>query len=140
MNNTTGEGSRRAFGCSSAASSNNRCSSFKSLPYATPTGTRMRTFGSPWLQFVTLFEIKSALGTIMVMLSLVTTVVLLSWIFVTRPATPATSIRSPIEMGRSARMMMPLTKLLIIFCRPNPTPTPSDAAIIASELRSNPTA
>ena len=47
-------------------------------------------------------EIKSALGTIMVILSLVTTIVLLRLIFSTLPAIPPTSIRSPMVMGCSA--------------------------------------
>ena len=37
---------------------------------------RKRTLGSPWLQFVTVCVMKSALGMMMVMLSLLTTVVL----------------------------------------------------------------
>ena len=82
---------------------------------------------------------KSALGTIIVMLSLVITVVLRRLIFTTRPAMPLTSTRSPMAMGRSAKIMMPLTKLLMIFCRPKPTPTLMPPAMSASELRSMPT-
>ena len=40
---------------------------------------------------------------------------------------PATSTRSPMVIGRSARMTKPLMKLLAMFCRPE-TDTHSDCA------------
>ena len=54
-------------------------------------------------------------GTIVVMLSLVTMTVLRARIFCTCPVTPATSTRSPIVIGRSARITSPLMKLLVMF-------------------------
>src|SRR5216117_3224111 len=67
-------------------------------------------------------------GTMMAILSLVTITVLRARICRTVPRMPATSTRSPIVIGRSARMTRPLMKLLAIFWRPNPTPTPTAPA------------
>ena len=57
----------------------------------------------------------------------------------TWPAPPPISTRSPIAIGRSARMIRPLMKLLMMFCKPNPRPTPTAPATNASELRFTPT-
>src|SRR5438874_389550 len=55
--------------------------------------------------------------------------------FAPEPATPATSTRSPIVIGRSARMTRPLMKLLAMFCNPKPIPTPTAPAKTASVPR-----
>ena len=39
-------------------------------------------------------------------------------------------------MGRSARMISPLMKLLTMFCRPKPMPMPKPPIMTASELES----
>jgi hypothetical protein len=80
------------------------------------------------------------LGTITAMFSSVTTVVARAPIRRTSPLTPPTSMRSPTLIGRSKRMMRPLTKLLATFWSPKPSPTPSAPARTVKALRSMPTA
>jgi hypothetical protein len=79
---------------------------------------------TPELQFATLLVMEFEFGTMTVMLSFVTIVVPLNRICVTRPATSRSSTRSPMETGRTAKIIRLLTKLLMTFCRPNPSPTP----------------
>ncbi len=72
----------------------------------------------------------------MEILSFVRIVVDLIEILITSPLISPTSILSPTLMGLSKRIIIPLTKLLVIFCRPNPIPTPSAPARTVTALRS----
>ncbi len=100
---------------------------------------RKRTVPSLYFQFTTFSVMNLPLGTMMAMLSLVTTTVLRAPISMTSPSTSSTTMRSPILIGRSNMMIRPLMKLLMTFCRPNPTPMPMAPASTLSVVRSMPT-
>jgi hypothetical protein len=94
----------------------------------------------PRVQFVTVPEMKSALGTITSVRSKVSIRVERTEMSFTIPMLPFTSIQSPSEMGRSISRMMPETKLLTTFCRPKPIPTDSAPTRTPSAVRSIPPA
>ena len=60
-------------------------------------------------------------------------------IFLTNPSVLPVEIQSPVLMGRSSSRMMPETKLLTMFCRPNPMPTDSAPATMAMLVKLTPT-
>ena len=72
--------------------------------------------------------------------SSVTSVVARAAISVTSPTHPAISTRSPILIGRSNNRIKPLKKLLVMFCRPNPSPTPIAPTSTFRDVRSMPAA
>ena len=94
--------------------SNFRIFSGSSL-YDMPTGKFNLTSLLLWLQFITRLLIKSELGTITAILSLVIMVVARAEISTIFPARSSISIRSPTFIGLSNRMIKPLMKLLVIF-------------------------
>ena len=70
--------------------------------------------------------------------SSVTRVVARAAISLTSPTHPAISTRSPILIGRSKSRIRPLKKLLVMFCRPKPSPTPTAPTSTFNDVRSIP--
>ena len=74
-----------------------------------------------------------------VTLSRVTTVVARIWISSTLPSVSPTATMSPGLTGRSKSKIKPETKLLAMFCNPNPIPTDIIPAKNANPVRLTPT-
>jgi hypothetical protein len=97
------------------------------------------TFLSLWLQLITVDEINSELGTITEILSFVKTIIALIEIIITSPNTSPTWILSPTFIGLSKRIITPLTKLFVTFCKLKPIPIPRVPARIVIVLKLIPT-
>ena len=107
------------LGCTSGCAATTRVSISSTNcvgePYATPTDTIVRIFVLESVQFVTSFSRNLLLGMINSRFAPVLTRVLRAPMCSIVPYRPLTSTRSPCRIGRSARMIKPLIKLLMMF-------------------------
>ncbi len=100
----------------------------------------MRRRRSESVQFVTLSEMRVALGTMTSAPSHVRTVQDRMPICCIRPEMSPIWTASPTSIRRSNRTTIPETKLLTTFCSPNPMPTPNAPARMVTLVRSTPSA